>query len=271
MKSKTSYTIGYYPKEFRRNSLHPSHHTNKEYSGFSHSINIEPITYREHHNYTGAAPIVPAMGETLMKTDYNRTLPLSGCESVPNISNKTISNGYITGNHHPSLAQPTETQRVTVDDLHKMVTNVKRKQDPAIYTTLSHPHPYTPYSKVSYRKPDGVHPHASNEFIGRKEISGYSDNTHPPKTISNPSVSQSLTQNNYKRPLIHDVQPSDPNGSTTDRKLDQPNGYTKSTAVHSDPKPNKYPLAQRHSYVGRSVLDKDRCYYEDPYKHKIKS
>jgi len=41
------------PKPFRSEKLQPSDSSNKEYSGFSHAYNVEPVTYRPTEAHTG--------------------------------------------------------------------------------------------------------------------------------------------------------------------------------------------------------------------------
>jgi len=41
------------PKPFHSEKLQPSDSSNKEYSGFSHAYNVEPVTYRPTEAHTG--------------------------------------------------------------------------------------------------------------------------------------------------------------------------------------------------------------------------
>ena len=49
----TEQATQFQPKALQADTVRPSETSNKEYSGFSHAINIEPITYRPNEAHTG--------------------------------------------------------------------------------------------------------------------------------------------------------------------------------------------------------------------------
>lgn len=79
-------------------------------SGYSHAVNIEPITYRPtecHNNDLPGYITWRPTGHTIMKEDFKKTPLLSGHESLPMATERgNKSNGYIKGHSYPALAQP---------------------------------------------------------------------------------------------------------------------------------------------------------------------
>jgi len=49
----TEHTTRFQPKSLHADTIQPSESSNKEYSGFSHANNTEPITYRPNEAHTG--------------------------------------------------------------------------------------------------------------------------------------------------------------------------------------------------------------------------
>lgn len=108
--SDTTYREGYPLKKFRNDNVNPSNHSNKEGSGFIHANNIEPITFRPTECHAGDLPgeiTWRPTGQSMMKQDYSRTSPITGCEPLSLLSTRASqSNGFIKGNRCPATAQP---------------------------------------------------------------------------------------------------------------------------------------------------------------------
>lgn len=49
----TEQVTQFQPKPLHIDTVQPSQSSNKEYSGFSHASNVEPITYRPNEAHTG--------------------------------------------------------------------------------------------------------------------------------------------------------------------------------------------------------------------------
>ena len=112
--SNTKYRAEYPKKTFREEGPPPSANTLKETSGYSHSFNIEPVTYRPTECHSGEVPgefTWRPTGKSLTKKDFMGWVPMSGHESLPVMTARANeSNGYIKGNTHMAKAQPRDTR-----------------------------------------------------------------------------------------------------------------------------------------------------------------
>ena len=108
--SDTAYR-NYYPlKQFRSDSNHPSMHTNKEESGFTHACNQEPITYRPTECHAGGLPghlTWRPTGHSITRVDFKQAPLKSGHEAFSQLSFRAChSNGFVKGNCVPAQAEP---------------------------------------------------------------------------------------------------------------------------------------------------------------------
>ncbi len=108
--SNTYYRDDYPLKEFRSDSKHPSHYTRKEDTGFTHAVNIEPVTYRPTECHASELPSHVTWrptGRSIAKGDFTQAPLKTGHEGLPLLSHQPcLSNGYIKGNCFPAEAQP---------------------------------------------------------------------------------------------------------------------------------------------------------------------
>lgn len=109
--SATKYRSEYPRKGFRGSEpTAASTHSRQEKSGYVHSFNIEPLTYRPTECHNGEIPGTYTWrptGSSIMKKDYNGWSPMTGNESIPGTSRRANeSNGYVKGNHYPVKAEP---------------------------------------------------------------------------------------------------------------------------------------------------------------------
>ena len=108
--SDTKYKSEYPRKGFRGREPAPSTHSRQEKSGYVHSFNIEPVTYRPTECHNGELPGTftwRPTGSSIMKNDFNGWSPMTGNESIAGTSRRANeSNGYIKGNHYPVKAEP---------------------------------------------------------------------------------------------------------------------------------------------------------------------
>ena len=114
LSSDTYYRNGYPLKEFRSDSKHPSYHTRREDTGFTHAYNVEPITYRPTECHTGEIPdhvTWRPTGRSITKGDFIQAPPKTGHEALPILSHRAcLSNGFVKSNCCPPDAQPIDVK-----------------------------------------------------------------------------------------------------------------------------------------------------------------
>jgi len=241
----------------------------KEYSGFTHSQNIEPITYRPDEDFSAPNTLARPIAQSVMKESFNGHPFLTGTEKLNAVSSKgQCVSGFVKGTYTrpqfynaPNAEYYTRSETVPEIKLRRVA-----KKDPAEFANMTNAHNKSSITQIHYQPANKLPPFDTDEgkkigrsFTGRKETTGFCENNDrwiPPK----PDPADHYTS--YYRYKHHDLSPTgavregNVRGSVV---VKASNGFTKSTATHrygSDPDGMKL-LSTLNPYQARSMARRD--------------
>ncbi|XP_071941327.1 stabilizer of axonemal microtubules 4-like [Antedon mediterranea] len=251
----------------------------KQGSGYTHAYNVEPITYHPGSPYKNDMPgffTDRPTGISVMKTSYRPSKYSHGAEKLPFISDRS---DHETGFTHEK-AKPLYVHRVMEHaytkkkDVPDYVSRRIRKIDPAEYLNMTNPDNHSSIATRSFQGQQQPIP-SQNErlghyILGHKELSGYANNNDKPQAQIPVEPFGWITHYDTR---FYDMNPKGKAraGRTFGAVMDQlPNGFTKSTAVHSygPGLDTTGQLRNLDPYVARSIKATDRFY--DDHTHDMK-
>ncbi|XP_038073706.1 protein phosphatase 1 regulatory subunit 32-like [Patiria miniata] len=245
----------------------------KEGSGYTHAYNVEPIQFHPGSSFSNELPgfyTDRPTGVSVMKTAFLPSQYSKGDEKLPVVANRSDRE---TGFTHEK-AKPLYVNRVmrdaytTNEQVPGAVENRTKKADPAEYLNMTNPDNHSSITSKSFlgkQRPDpSEHERLGRYYVGNKELSGYSDNNDKPQVQIPIEPMRWITHYDTK---FYNMNPKGKAraGRTFGNVMDQlPDGFTKSTAVHSfGPElDSTAQLRQLHPYVARSIKARD-TYYDD--------
>eukprot|EP00105_Crassostrea_gigas_P022711 XP_011442325.1 PREDICTED: protein phosphatase 1 regulatory subunit 32 isoform X1 [Crassostrea gigas] len=251
-----------------------------EESGFTHAYNVEPITYipgSPHKNERPGWATGRPTGISIMKTDFLRSEYSKGNEPFPVLSHGSERG---TGFTHEK-AKPLYVNRV-MGDAYDKAENIPslrlertKKVDPTEYLNMQNPNNHSSITMKMYQGQQRPTPTEADRLnttaVGSQELSGYSENND--RFVAQPD--------DYKRFTTHYLTRfgQDPTPVGRDREghtrgavqTQKPDGFTKSTAVHSHGPDvqSTATLRRLEPYVSRSI--KARDVFFDDHTHDMKS
>ncbi|XP_076444876.1 stabilizer of axonemal microtubules 4-like [Babylonia areolata] len=248
-------------------------------SGFTHSYNIEPVTYYPNNPHLGDKPgwfTSRPTGISITKTSYNPWLYPRGNEVNPGVTDPSERGSGFTR----ETAKPMYLNRVPGDAYDKAddITGPKlahtRKNDPMEYLNMVHPNNHTSTNHDQYlgqQRPDLSHPDRLNRTkMGTQELSGYCENNDRFVKVADDQrrfITHYMTRFQDRNPYGEDRMGHTRGGI----QFQQRDGYTMSTGVHSYGPDinNTQTLRNMEPYQARSIKARDQFY--DDHKHDSKS
>ncbi|KAI8487067.1 PREDICTED: protein phosphatase 1 regulatory subunit 32-like [Branchiostoma belcheri] len=256
---------------------------NKEESGFTHAYNVEPVTFHPGSPHKGEMPgwmTDRPTGVSIMKTNFLRSEDPSGKEPLPNVADRAVRDtGFTHETAKPQFLGHPANAFTRVDQVPSLVAERTRKNDPAEYVNMAAPNNHSSLTKNWFKGAQRETPSETDRLgrtaVGWQELSGYSANNdryvHQPETLED--LQRFVTHYKIR---FHDKNPEgiDREGHTWGGLQEQlPDGFTKSTAVHSyGPAIHTTDTLRRlHPYVARSIKGTDPFYDDHTHDSKMHS
>ncbi|XP_052807278.1 protein phosphatase 1 regulatory subunit 32-like isoform X2 [Mya arenaria] len=250
----------------------------KEFSGYVHAYNEEPITFipgNPHKNDRPGWATMRPTGTSIMKTGFLPSQYPRGDEPF-----QTVSHGSDRGSGFVrETSKPMYVHRVMGDAYDKagnipdLRLNRTQKNDPTEFLNMQHPNNYSSITMDTYKgqqRPSQTEcDRLGRTASGNKELSGYSENNDRFVAVDdNPNrfITHYMT-----RFMDRTEQGKDREGHCRGGLQDQkPDGFTKSTAVHSyGPElDTTHTIRRLEPYVSRSIKARDVFY--DDHTHDAK-
>ncbi|XP_062510540.1 stabilizer of axonemal microtubules 4-like [Corticium candelabrum] len=254
----------------------------KEGSGFTHAINIEPITYRPPESFRHSYPNYRPVGMSMMRQDYTPNKTMQGNEHLRSVSYRAQDEtGYTTGNRAKPLFTPQSLDEgySKQDDLPKMVQNKMKKNDPAEWVNATVPNNKFSLTQTTFRGKQRTSPTQAERLqcasLGPRELTGFSEN-------HDRYIQQPPTQHDKGRFTTHHSNcfwNKNPQGAAreghTEGKILQhsTNGFTKSTAVHGTALGNEQDstalLRSLNPYQAKSIKKRDPSFNDHTHDSKL--
>lgn len=253
----------------------------KEGSGYTHSYNDEPITFipgNPHKNDKPGFVTMRPTGRSVMKTDFLKSRYPQGTEPVSNIAHGSDrDSGFVR-----EKSKPLYVNRVMGDayekagDIPQLRLDRTQKTDPTEFLNMHNPNNYSSIAMDVYKgqqQPSLTEPdRLGRTGVGNKEPSGYSENND--RFIGTDDNLQRFTTHYetrfYDTTAVGKNREGHCRGGLQDQK---PDGFTKSTAVHSYGPELKTTenLERLHPYVARSIKARDVFYDDHTHDAKLYS
>lgn len=250
-----------------------------EGTGFTHAYNVEPITFipaDPHKNDKPGWHTGRPTGISIMKTDFLRSEYPHGDEPLPNLAaGSDRGTGFTREKAKPLYVHRNPKDAYDrADDIPDLRLQRTKKTDPTDYLNMVHPNNYSSITKDVFR---GQQRPSQNEAdrlertgVGKQELSGYSENNDRFVAVND----------DYRRFTTHYMTRfgPDPTPYGKDREghtrggiqQQKPDGFTKSTSVHSHGPDiqSTETLRRLEPYVSRSIKARDAFY--DDHTHDAK-
>jgi len=256
----------------------------KENSGFTHAINIEPITYRPDEDFHAAHSDLSrsrTTGISNMKASFNSNPFLKGTEKASPLSKSLNETGFVKGTMaRPVFYSKPNSEYYTKDvDVPNLVLKKLIKSDPAELANMTNPHNRSSITQIHFKPAQSRPPFEQGEgqkmgrcFIGKKEPSGYCENNDRWIVPKANSPDHFTSYYKYKH---HDMNPTGlkREGYLRGSVMNQVNnGFTKSTAVHAYGKPvnNSALLRSMNTYQAKSLLSRDNLFDDHTHDAKLR-
>ncbi|XP_002740326.1 stabilizer of axonemal microtubules 4-like [Saccoglossus kowalevskii] len=261
------------------NTQHKSVGNNEE-TGYTHAYNIEPITFHPASPHKNVRPgwmtDRPIGNRTIMKTDYQPSEYLRGNEKLPVVIDRsTRDTGFTREVAKPLYVNPIPGDAYTkLHDVPEAARARIQKGDPAEYLNLTHPNNHSSMAMKAFQGQQRPSPSECDRLaktaIGLKESSGYSSNQDKEEAYGEDDPRRWLTHYDTR---FWDMNPKGKAraGRTFGSVMEHlPNGFTRSTAVHTlgDDIDTTAQLRHLHPYVARSIKATDTFY--DDHTHDTK-
>ncbi|XP_045197133.2 protein phosphatase 1 regulatory subunit 32-like isoform X1 [Mercenaria mercenaria] len=253
----------------------------KEYSGYVHAYNDEPITFipgNPHNNERPGWATMRPTGPSIMKTSFQPSSYPKGDEPF-----STVSHGSDRGSGFVrEKSKPLYVHRVMGDaydkagDVPQLRLERTQKKDPTEYFNMQHPNNHSSIIMDTYkgqqRPTETECDRLGRTASGSQELSGYSENNDRfVATDDNPKrfVTHYMTRFRDRTEVGVDRE-GHCRGGLQDQK---PDGFTKSTSVHSyGPEIQSTETLRRlHPYVARSLQARDVFFDDHTYDSKLHS
>ncbi|KAK3096952.1 hypothetical protein FSP39_005069 [Pinctada imbricata] len=253
-----------------------------EETGFTHAYNVEPITFipgQPHKNELPGWATGRPTGVSIFKTDFRRSEYPHGDEPLPSLAHGSERGTGFTR----EKAKPLYVNRVMTDaydraaDIPNLRLDRTKKVDPAEYLNMQNPNNFSSVTGKTFlgqqRPSQTESDRLGHTGVGTQELSGYSENNDRFVAVSD-DVRRFTTH--YMTRFGPDPTPvgKDREGHTRgDVQLQKPDGFTKSTAVHSyGPEIQTTETLRRlEPYVSRSIKARDTFYDDHTHDAKTRS
>ncbi|XP_070541928.1 stabilizer of axonemal microtubules 4-like [Ptychodera flava] len=254
------------------NTQHKSVGGNED-TGFTHAYNIEPITFHPSEPYKLDKPgwfTDRPTGRSIMKTHYLPSEYSHGDEKLPVVTDRSVRDTGFTR----EVAKPLYVNRVMEDaytklhDVPSAARDAIMKQDPAEYLNMTNPDNHSSIATKAFQGQQRPTPSETDRLaktaVGYKETSGYSHNQDKDSSYGPSDPRMWLSHYDTR---FWDMNPKGKAraGRTFGNVKDKlPDGFTRSTAVHSyGPELDTTgQLRNLHPYVARSIKSTD-TFYDD--------
>ncbi|XP_052242813.1 protein phosphatase 1 regulatory subunit 32-like isoform X2 [Dreissena polymorpha] len=251
----------------------------KEFSGFTHAYNDEPITFipgNPHKNERPGWYTNRPTGTSIFKTSFQPSQYPQGNEPF-----HTVSHGSDRGSGFVrEKSKPLYVNRIMGDaydklgDIPELRLKRTHKQDPTEYYNMQNPNNYSSITMDTYKGEQRPYQTECDRLgrtaTGTQELSGYSENNDRFVAVDdNPArfVTHYMTRFTDSTP-VGLAREGHCRGGVQDQK---PDGFTKSTAVHSLGQETNSTEALRRlqPYVARSIKSRDVFYDDHTYDSKL--
>ncbi|KAL5010449.1 hypothetical protein ScPMuIL_012754 [Solemya velum] len=253
----------------------------KEETGFTHAFNVEPVTFKPNDPHKNERPgwwTHRPIGVSVMKTSFLQSRYPHGAEQVSNLAPGSDRETGFTR----EKARPMYVHRV-MGDAYDKAENIPdlrlertKKSDPTEHLNMQNPHNYTSIMMDTFKGTQRPFASESDRLarthVGSQELSGYSENND--RFVG--------TSDNPRRFITHyDTRFQDVTDFGKDREghcrgglqRQKPDGFTKSTAVHSYGNDLNTTATLRclEPYVSRSIKARDVFFDDHTHDHKVQT